>query len=245
MGLAFDPTVSPHYKIIYPGQWPGGVVHVEIYSSETGNWNSRAAQTNLSLSSFVTFDSGVVYWHGAIHWLSRIGVYHLSLELDDEEENILQVEEDPSIRYYTRDKLFVSRGCLLLVKMLHEPEPPLQMNVYEMKNNSYSSGWSLRYHVNLQSAGSFLGPYFNVLALVLGEREEDSFLVLEDNLSSMLIIQYNIRSNTFHQGVRGAHLLGESPLLHITNHKMSRQLPSNTPLIPLFDGGTPLLGELV
>ncbi|MFS7975669.1 hypothetical protein Hanom_Chr10g00883331 [Helianthus anomalus] len=47
------------------------------------------------------------------------------------------------------------------------------------------------------------------------------------------------------KGVRGAHLLGESPLLHTTNQNKPRQLPSNTPLIPLFDGGTHLLGELV
>ncbi|KAJ0565459.1 hypothetical protein HanIR_Chr06g0262831 [Helianthus annuus] len=31
------------------------------------------------------------------------------------------------------------------------------------------------------------------------------------------------------KGVRGAHLLGESPLLHVTNQNKPRQLHSNTP----------------
>ncbi|KAD4983113.1 hypothetical protein E3N88_19784 [Mikania micrantha] len=83
---SFDPTVSPHYKVVYPSSEPGGLVHVEIYSSETGNW--KACKTNFSLPSFAMFDERVVYWHGAIHWLSRVHVYHLSLD----EENILQAE---------------------------------------------------------------------------------------------------------------------------------------------------------
>ncbi|KAL8268971.1 hypothetical protein R6Q59_002769 [Mikania micrantha] len=38
MALGFDPTLSPHYKVVYPSSEPGALVHVEIYSSETGNW---------------------------------------------------------------------------------------------------------------------------------------------------------------------------------------------------------------
>ncbi|KAK9051051.1 hypothetical protein SSX86_027676 [Deinandra increscens subsp. villosa] len=150
MALAFDPTVSPHYKVVYAKEdnsWPRQV-HVEIYSSETGNW-SLCAQT-FSLFSFAKFDESVVYWRGALHWMSCDHVYHFTLE-DTENPHFIQVEDHRTLygqSYERRDKLFVSRDCLLLVRMLQL----LQMNVHEM--NADYSGWSVKYHVNLESAAA-------------------------------------------------------------------------------------------
>ncbi|XP_076942381.1 F-box protein At5g07610-like [Bidens hawaiensis] len=166
MAIAFDPTVSPHYKT-------------------------------------------VVYWRDAIHWMDNLEVYHF--KCDVENPHFMQVE-NPKIlngtEYGLHDKLLVSNDRLLLVKMV-EVRSMLKMNVYEIKNTCYS-GWSIRYHINLECAGDFdlllrpnltepninlpSGPKYNVLAVVIGKRDEDSFLVLE--VTRGKLVQYNVFSKT-------------------------------------------------
>ncbi|KAK9051052.1 hypothetical protein SSX86_027678 [Deinandra increscens subsp. villosa] len=191
MALAYDPAFSPHYKVIYPQEDFPRQVHVEVYSSETGSW--RACAQTFSISSFAPFDRRAVYWGGAIHWLSRTHVYHFGL-LDMENPDFIKVEDHEAlygVSYTSRDRLFVSRDCLLLVRMLPRPLRD-QMNVYEM--NADYSGWSVKYHVSFESDSSFVKPRVNLLAVVVGERVDDSFLVLEVN--GVALIQYNIISKT-------------------------------------------------
>ncbi|MFS8026610.1 putative F-box associated interaction domain-containing protein [Helianthus anomalus] len=183
IAIAFDSTISQHYKLVYARQdftRSGRPVHVEMYSSETGVW--RACERTFQLKSFVAFDRNVVYWRGAIHWLSRLHVYHFSLDDAD---------------FIT---LVVSRDCLLIARMLQ----PLQMNVYEMnKNGDYRSGWSVNYHVNLAPAPSSAAADvdFRVVSVVLGEKEEDSFLVLKMEVTGTgsMLLRHDFVLNTFHQ----------------------------------------------
>ncbi|XP_076885651.1 F-box protein At5g07610-like [Bidens hawaiensis] len=188
--IAFHPTLSPHYTLIYAREGATRLVHVELYSSKTGRWTA-SAQT-FSLKYFSAFDRrrGAVYWRGALHWLSRLHVYHF----DAKNPRFIHVKDHRAlcgITYGALDKLVVSRDCLLLVRLL---QPLKKLSVYEMNNeHDYSAGWSVKYHVSLEPS-----VYFHVLSLVLGERDEDSFLVLEVTGKNMLL-RYNIVANTFHQ----------------------------------------------
>ncbi|MFS7909178.1 hypothetical protein Hanom_Chr01g00091681 [Helianthus anomalus] len=196
MAMAFDSTISQHDKLVYARQdftRPGRPVHVEIYSSETGVW--RACERTFQLISFVAFDRNVVYWRGAIHWLSRLHVYHFSLE----DADFILVQDHTALYSGARDRLVVSRDCLLIARMLE----PLRMNVYEMNTNGdYRSGWSIKYHVNLAPAPPAAADAdFRVVSVVLGEREEDSFLVLKMEVTGTgsMLLRNDFVSNTFHQ----------------------------------------------
>ncbi|GKC56387.1 hypothetical protein Tco_1083985 [Tanacetum coccineum] len=78
--LIFDPTKSPHYKVVHARLVTvdydvGPYILIETYSSETGNWSVCADQIP-SYQSFNGFEDGI-YWNGAIHWLGY--VYRSSL----------------------------------------------------------------------------------------------------------------------------------------------------------------------
>ncbi|GKF18312.1 hypothetical protein Tco_0063230 [Tanacetum coccineum] len=80
--LAFDPTKSPHYKVVQVGcivdHDRGYSIH--IYSSQTGNWVAY----DHSFSSYMfhdRFHQGI-YWNNAIHWLQ--GTMHYRLDIADD-----------------------------------------------------------------------------------------------------------------------------------------------------------------
>ncbi|GKE42428.1 hypothetical protein Tco_1469712 [Tanacetum coccineum] len=78
--------------------------------------------------------------------------------------------------------LFESRGCLLLLISCDDQCGYSRLiNVYEMTNGLF--GWSIKYSVNLDD---ITGPfpkdwsiYSRVRSIVLGESEEDSFMLIE------------------------------------------------------------------
>ncbi|GJU83219.1 hypothetical protein Tco_1285584, partial [Tanacetum coccineum] len=78
-------------------------------------------------------------------------------------------------------KFFESRGCLLLVCKA-DPDSR-QLYIFDMRNG-YSE-WSPKYLINLDDIMTPLpqnwGIYSSVWCIVLGEREEDSFMVIESN----------------------------------------------------------------
>lgn len=70
--IAFDPTKSPHYKVVYAGVINDGHVssiQLHTYSSETGNWN--VCGDRFSYKCFKGFCNGI-YWNDAIHWLDIV-----------------------------------------------------------------------------------------------------------------------------------------------------------------------------
>ncbi|GJV06398.1 receptor-like serine/threonine-protein kinase SD1-8 [Tanacetum coccineum] len=88
-------------------------------------------------------------------------------------------------------KLFDSRGCLLLVR--RDDFGSSEFTIYEMMKGS--SVWLVRYHVDTDA---FMTPLpkgwsirSTVWSIVLGEREDDSFLVI--NLSGK-VVEYNLIS---------------------------------------------------
>ncbi|KAK9928365.1 hypothetical protein M0R45_025503 [Rubus argutus] len=77
--LAFDPSKSPHYKVVcvsnsHLGNYLGYPYQIDIYSSETRKWKKR--HNDLHQKRAMHFDSssreGAVYCNGAVHWIRCI-----------------------------------------------------------------------------------------------------------------------------------------------------------------------------
>ncbi|GJU72311.1 hypothetical protein Tco_1263716 [Tanacetum coccineum] len=90
-------------------------------------------------------------------------------------------------------KLFESRGCLLLVR--RDYIGSREFTIYEMMKEC--SVWSIKYLVDTDD---FMSPLLEgrsiqsiVWSIVLGERDDDSFLVI--NLSGK-VVEYNLISKT-------------------------------------------------
>ncbi|GKD78527.1 hypothetical protein Tco_1341148, partial [Tanacetum coccineum] len=88
-------------------------------------------------------------------------------------------------------KLFDSRGCLLLVR--RDDFGSSEFTIYKMMKGSFV--WLVRYHVD---TNDFVTPLpegwsirSTVWSIVLGEKEDDSFLVI--NLSGK-VVEYNLIS---------------------------------------------------
>ncbi|GJZ26685.1 uncharacterized protein Tco_0570938 [Tanacetum coccineum] len=97
---------------------------------------------------------------------------------------------------HLKGKLFDSRGCLLLVR--RDDFGSNKFTIYEMMKGS--SVWSVRYHVDTDD---FMTPLpegwsirFTVWSIVLGEMEDDSFLVI--NLSGK-VVEYNLISKNLRE----------------------------------------------
>ncbi|XWS60128.1 hypothetical protein CRYUN_Cryun07bG0007800 [Craigia yunnanensis] len=202
VSLAFDPSKSPHYKVIciricdadLPAHY-----QIEIYSSRTGPW--RPSGCTFAAPSNAQFKNGV-FWNGAIHWLSAWGD---SLCFDVEEEQIRDMPmpsvtgDGPLYRYFGE-----SGGHLHLIEVYGSDN--LQFDVYEMERDY--SGWLVRYQVDLNPiAAAFpemardyvdridLHSYaFSILCVVHEETDEDSFLVL--HLPNKAV-RYNFKDSSF------------------------------------------------
>nr|XP_043634628.1 F-box protein At5g07610-like [Erigeron canadensis] len=198
--LAFDPTKSPHYKVLrirVKVTRPQNLFPTWIYSSETGCW--RIGNTFHSSRFRGHFDNGV-YWNDAINWINdRNRVMHFKLDVEHR-VIITRTQLPETLHRKIHPKLFESRGCLLLAASDAYPHPK-RLKIYE-RMNEYS--WSVRYIIKYEDCieaslktwkMSTVGFHFNVLFMVVGEREEESFVVMD--LLGM-VVKYNLLSKTLH-----------------------------------------------
>nr|GEV53761.1 hypothetical protein [Tanacetum cinerariifolium] len=191
--IAFDPTKSPRYKVIHAkfiyvdddddDESGYGYCQIETYSSETGKWS--LCGDRFPEHSFTQFDYSI-YWNDALHWL--IAGYavcsHCNLKIVNEHPVLTKTELPQTVD----GKLLESGGSLLLLSK--DDINSLKLNVFEMKNGC--SEWSVKYIVNLDD---IMMPFLNtwrifdcVWEIVSGEREEDSFMIID--LFSK-VVQYN------------------------------------------------------
>ncbi|KAK1425336.1 hypothetical protein QVD17_20687 [Tagetes erecta] len=128
--------------------------------------------------SFDNFHDGL-YWNDGLHWLeSAKGDFNYKLDVEDPHLRSRRIPRTAHAGDYYQ-KLFVSRGCLLLLGT--ENTYSLQMNIYEMRK--WSLGWSLKYFVNLNDISrQFPKPSWDpkwscssVGCIVIKENENDSF----------------------------------------------------------------------
>ncbi|GJS39909.1 hypothetical protein Tco_0564952 [Tanacetum coccineum] len=212
--LAFDLTKLPDYKVVHVGRNSCEIV-IQIYSLESGNWTM--CRERFTYLFFVHFNSAI-YWNDALHWLETENrqLTHYKLNIKDHEHRIIttiqipQDHEQPIITtmlpmiisvgihhmLHLEWKLFESIGCLVLVR--RDCIGSSRFNIYEMRKGC--SVCSSKYIVNTDDFMNLLPEGWSiqsiVWSIVLGEREEDSFLII--NLSAK-VIQYNLISKTLHE----------------------------------------------
>ncbi|GJX17589.1 F-box protein-like protein isoform X1, partial [Tanacetum coccineum] len=194
MRMAFDPTKSPHYKVIYAGvvhdDELGHSIQIQTFSSENiskcstheGSWS--VCRDHFPLLSFHGFKHGI-YSNGAIHWLSSVDMelVHFKLDIVNEHPTLTSIQFPVTFAtcdgsFYQDCKLLDSRGCLRL--LCREDKIWHQLHMYEMRNGC--SEWSVKYHVNLNDIMTTpLPKYWSIRlsawCVVLGDREEDSFML--------------------------------------------------------------------
>ncbi|GKB91214.1 retrovirus-related pol polyprotein from transposon TNT 1-94 [Tanacetum coccineum] len=198
--LVFDPTKSPHYKVVRAqlvtdDNDVSSYILIETYSSEIGNW-SVCVDRKFSYQSFRSFENGI-YWNGAIHWLGYVFGpslhFKLDILLDHPVLTTIKLPVTVDGNLYCNRKLFESRGRLFLACMRYAYSR--QLHILEMRNG-YSE-WSVKYLIDdlMLPSPSTWGIYSSVWCIVLGEREEDSFMVIE---SDGKVLQYKIVLNTVH-----------------------------------------------
>nr|GEU61802.1 hypothetical protein [Tanacetum cinerariifolium] len=141
-----------------------------------------------------------MYWNNALHFDSPIITiiqipqsFQQGRNFFKSYGNILPMIISIQIPHilHLEGKLFDSLGCLLLVR--RDDFGSSEFTIHEMMKGSYV--WSVRYHVDTDAFMTSLFEGWSirstVLSIVLDEREDDSFLVI--NLSGK-VVEYNLIS---------------------------------------------------
>nr|GEZ12770.1 hypothetical protein [Tanacetum cinerariifolium] len=184
MKMVFDPTKSPYYKVIHAAyKFPA--TRIQIYFSKTGVWSVCGDL----FPNICDFRDGIFH-NDAIHWLSNWTKPPLHYKLDIINENplITNIQLPVDEKVVWDRKLFESCGCLLLLGK--DYAHTRKFTIYEMRNGYLE--WSLKYIVNIDDIPTCVSNIV-VWCIVLGEREEDSFMVI--TLPGK-IVQYRILLKT-------------------------------------------------
>ncbi|XP_028105961.1 F-box protein At5g07610-like [Camellia sinensis] len=188
--LAFDPSKSPHYKVLLVFN---STNKFEIYSSESSSWKQ------IDFSKAESF-SGGVYWNGAIHWLTEEENVHTRFDFDT--EKLIEIPIAPKPKILSLDKIRYCEGCcgrLLLIQM------PLfcsmEFEILEMDRDY--RGWIVNCNVDLASLINELPGIvqrtdcyaFHVASVVKGENGDDFELVLVFQ-EPRKVVCYNVKCKT-------------------------------------------------
>ncbi|KAF7811477.1 F-box protein [Senna tora] len=203
--LAFDPSKSLHYKVVFVRRSNFSYL-IEIYSSENGQWRVSSFFTGYD---FVELRSGV-FWNGSVHWISD-REKSLYFKVDEEEVRDMPMPSRDHVHHNVRnlrrriDYFGEFRDHLHLIE-IHGPRK-LEFNVYEMRRDY--SGWFVKYHVDLNAVciafPEIIQKYhppddwnyysFQIVSVVTGKASGDSFLVL--NICHKFVVRYNFEDKSF------------------------------------------------
>ncbi|KAF7114284.1 hypothetical protein RHSIM_RhsimUnG0091900 [Rhododendron simsii] len=197
--LAFDPSKSPHYKVVF-FVWRLGVssvsLEMDIYSSETACWKNISPMDNSR-----KFLNGA-FWNGAIYWLCD--QYNL-LRFDAETEKMMKIPYMPSgssgrilcpfnTRYFGECGW---SGRLLLIQS--QSQSGARLKIWEMDKDCCR--WNVKFHVDLKTLisefpemGSKTRCKFTLMGVVEGEKEDDFVLILAIPGTRRFVITYNYSS---------------------------------------------------
>ncbi|XP_058071436.1 F-box protein At5g07610-like [Magnolia sinica] len=212
--IVFDPSKSPHYKVVCVSRTKLKHVGIDIYSSQTGLW--RASVEAFYEDRWLLNEKGVL-WNGALHWTTLRKSF---VSFHVERESFWTTKMPPkssrsdsqTCRYFGE-----SNGHLYFIETDDSCKTilPIEFDIWEMEHD-YSQ-WCVRYHVNLDAMvkayPEMLVPrviYFNpdkekypergplcvsftVLHLLLQERGEEVLWIYIPGK----IIKYQIRDGTF------------------------------------------------
>ncbi|XP_052182933.1 F-box protein At5g07610-like isoform X1 [Diospyros lotus] len=151
MNLAFDPSVSLHYKVlcVCSNGSPSSPHKTDVYSSDTGKWVLSTASFDDSCGAL--FENGI-FLNGKIHWpsCSETSIYY-----DLNRAKVLQMPMPMPVSWSGGLRRFEESGGRLLFVSFSEPRNT-QFDVFEMQRD-YST-WFLKYRVDLQvGAAAFPG----------------------------------------------------------------------------------------
>ncbi|KAJ0439501.1 putative F-box domain-containing protein [Helianthus annuus] len=197
MGLAYHQTDCPHYKVVCVRRLEPDrdLFQIQIYSSDTREWKI----CTVTLDTHWSFFEKGVYWNGAIHW-APWHPNHFYFKIEAEQVQTLPLPVDMMSFDFMTMYFGESRGHLHLTVGVDPKGTSLHQNVYEMLSDH--SGWFVKYQLQLHELwGAFpemtRSPYdFNVVDVVRGEKEEDTFIVLR---ISWKLIRYNVHDKNFRQ----------------------------------------------
>nr|GEY76193.1 hypothetical protein [Tanacetum cinerariifolium] len=168
--MAFDPTKSPHYEVIY-----AGVVH----DDELGH--------SIQIQTFSSESMSKCWTHESTHSSSRKYSTDAKVYLPYKEE----ANDHESSTSCNHDKKTPHQRLQREDKLWH------QLSIYEMRTGC--SEWSVKYHVNLNDIMMPFPEHWSIglcaWCVVLGYREEDSFIVTE---LYNKVVRYNIMLKTVH-----------------------------------------------
>ncbi|KAM0048098.1 hypothetical protein Hdeb2414_s0008g00270581 [Helianthus debilis subsp. tardiflorus] len=205
MCLAFHETDCVHYKLVCIRTLKAAkdLLQVQVYSCDTGEWKICPVTFH---SRWFFFQQGV-YWNGAIHWPPSY-FNHLYFKIEDEQLQTLPLPLEMAASTSLRTTMYFgeSRGHLHLI-VDDYPRTRSIVRVLEMLGDH--SGWFVKYQLQLPELWAAfpemsVSPFdFEVVDVVRGEKEEDTFMVL---IIPWKFIRYNVHDKSFKQ------------LYDITNH---------------------------
>ncbi|XP_050380049.1 F-box protein At5g07610-like [Argentina anserina] len=203
--LAFDPSRSPHYKVIclntikdvsYCNHY-----QLQIYSSETRSW--RLLNSTFRMNIRVDYQKAV-YWNGAIHWVGtfrEMSYYHI------DEEHVKFVRGVPhchEMKWFQRESRYfkesTSRRHLHLIDIFG-PMAGLSFTKFEvLEMRRDYSGWYVKYNVDLDPlCTSFRHIRCGMFVVLFLDRDENE----EEDSSSLLlhspgqVFSFYLKSKTF------------------------------------------------
>lgn len=193
--LAFDPLVSPHYKVICAKAPSAMFITFKfmVFSSETGQWKD----TNVTVDGCELECAKGEYCHGAIYWIvkNNLSCYRFDIEA----ENLTQISMPPKA-YGSHFRHFGECNGHLYLACVRDATAKI-LNVYEL--DQVTMKWVIKHwvHVNrlISSFPQVVGNARNqmchsthsVLCVLRGEEEDGSVLVL--NIHGT-VVSYNMKS---------------------------------------------------
>ncbi|THG04552.1 F-box protein At5g07610-like [Camellia sinensis] len=188
INLAFDPSLSLHYKIIalISRRDRSPEYRIAVYSSETRTWVNSVP---VIYPSDMIIANGV-FSNGKIHWLRCRSKTSIAYDIDRDESFPF-----PMPYSLTKSPAYFgeSGGHLLFIESIQNWGD--QFDVWELESDY--SHWFVKYHVDLEmGALAFPGITYEVevLCFLGGEVEGDSCLIF---YLSCQVISYNFKDRSF------------------------------------------------
>ncbi|GJZ72273.1 hypothetical protein Tco_0636124, partial [Tanacetum coccineum] len=176
--MAFDPRKSLYYKVVQEGRTSEGL------NMQLKHYKFNFEDHDHPILTTIEIPHGL---HRGRNFLESFGGYS--------DDPILMLMEIPQM-LHLEGTFFESRGCLLLV--CRDNIGSREFTIYEMMQGC--SVWSVRYLVNIEDFMNPLPEGWSIRSTVwsigLGEKEEDSFLVI--NLSEK-VVKCNLISKTINE----------------------------------------------
>ncbi|XP_062089216.1 F-box protein At5g07610 [Humulus lupulus] len=206
--LAFDPSKSPHYKVVCVMQCDnysdvGDEYRIEIYSSETGPWRPAKAQPSFSGLRPGTIRG--VFCNGAVHWVNPWGT-SLHFKVDEDQLCQMPYPMHDNVDAVNEDLRYVGESRDHLHAILYGNIVTHHLDVFEMERDC--ARWVFKFKVDLDEISNIFPEIIpvnichpgidydssSVLCFVRGELLEDSFLVLR---IFGIVFRYDFKTRTF------------------------------------------------